>query len=97
MKVFTWKESKREKVIKKRGIDFAKITDVFDDPFAVYFEDYKHSTETERRFNIIGQTAYYGLIFAVFIYVDEYGIHFITARRAENWMVKEYEENRKRL
>lgn len=95
--MFTWKESKRAKVIKKGGIDFAEMTDVFDDPFAVYFEDYEHSTEMETRFDIIGQTVHYGLIFAVFIYADEYRIHFITARRAENWMVKEYEENRKRL
>ena len=95
--MFIWTETKREKVIKKRGIDFAEMIDVFDDPFAVYFEDYEHSTETEIRFNIIGQTARYGLIFVVFIYVGEYDIHFVTARRAENWMVKEYEENRKRL
>lgn len=95
--MFTWEESKREKVIKKSGIDFAEITDIFDDPLAVYFEDYEHSTETETRFNIIGQTAFYGLVFAVFIYADESEIHFITARRAENWMVKEYEENRKGL
>ncbi len=69
--MFTWKESKREKVIKKRGIDFAEMTDVFDDPLAVYFEDYEHSTKTEIRFDVIGQTARYGLIFAVFIYADE--------------------------
>jgi len=95
--MFVWEESKRGQVIKEHKVDFAKIGDIFDDPFAIYIEDYEHSTEIETRFNIIAITAQYGLIFAVFIYEGESGIHFITARRAENWMVKEYEENRKRL
>lgn len=95
--MFSWKELKREKVINEHKVDFSQIIDVFDDPYAVYFEDYEHSTDEETRFNIIGGSARYGLIFAVFIYTDAGGIHFITARRAENWMVREYEENRKRL
>lgn len=94
---FVWKESKRELVIKKRGIDLAKIADVFDDPFAVYFEDHEHSTDEEIRFEVIGQSAFYGLLHIVFSYPDENDIFLVTARRAENWMVKEYEENRKRL
>ncbi|MDQ3375143.1 MAG: BrnT family toxin [Acidobacteriota bacterium] len=94
---FVWKESKRELVIKKRGIDLAKITDLFDDPFAVYFEDYEHSTDEETRFEVIGQSAFYGLLHVIFSYADENDIFLVTARRAENWMVKEYEENRKRL
>jgi uncharacterized protein len=94
--MFVWDESKREKVIKEHGIDFAKIGDVFDDPFALYFEDYKHSTIDERRFQSVGQSNRYGLIVVVFTYAEE-DIRFITARPAENWMVKEYEQNRKRL
>jgi len=94
---FVWKESKRDLVIKKRGIDLAKIVDVFDDSFAVYFEDYEHSTDEEIRFEVIGQSRFYGLLHVVFSYPDENAIFLVTARRAENWMVKEYEENRKRL
>lgn len=45
----TWDEIKREKVIAEHKVDFAKIQDVFDDPFAVYFDDYEHSDETEIR------------------------------------------------
>jgi uncharacterized DUF497 family protein len=95
--MFYWDETKREKVIREHGIDFAEITDIFDDPFALYFEDFEHSTDDETRFNVIGQTDYYGLTFVVFIYIDETDIYYITARRAEKWMVKEYEKNRKRL
>ena len=95
--MFSWDETKREKVISEHNIDFAKIGDVFDDPFAVYFEDYEHSTGMETRINVIGHAAHYGLIFAVYVYEGESDIHLITARRAENWMVTRYEENRKGL
>ncbi|HEX9928778.1 MAG TPA: BrnT family toxin [Pyrinomonadaceae bacterium] len=96
-KMFVWDETKREQVIKEHGVDFAEIGDVFNDPFALYFEDYEHSSDDETRFRTVGQTVLYGLVAAVFIYTDEDKIRFITARHAENWMVKEYEKNRKRL
>jgi len=41
-KMFIWDETKREQVIKEHGVDFAKIADIFNDPFALYFEDYEH-------------------------------------------------------
>lgn len=94
---FTWDETKREKVIAEHKVDFAKIEDVFDDIFAVYIEDFAHSTDEEIRFNVIGQSISYGLVFIVFTYRGDEEIRFITARKAENWMVNEYEENRKRL
>ena len=92
---FTWHEEKAEEVRQKHAIEFAKITDVFSDPFAVEFIDEKHSTDEEIRYAIIGATVY-GLVYLVFTEVSEDELHFITARLAENWMVKEYEENRKR-
>lgn len=94
--MFVWDEAKRKRVIKEHGVDFAEIEDVFEDAFAVYFEDYEHSTKNETRFQVIGRTARYGLVTVVFVYADE-AVRYITARRAEKWMVKEYEENRKRL
>jgi len=47
--MFVWDESKRRKVIKAHKIDFDLIFDVFEDTFAIDFEDYEHSTETEIR------------------------------------------------
>jgi len=87
--MFVWDESKRQKVIEEHGVDFALIVDIFDDPFAIYRDDFGHS-ETEIRYTVVGLTVNYGLVFLVFTYVDE-KVRFITARRAENWMVKEYE------
>lgn len=85
-----WDEAKRQLVIKEHGVDFAKIEDIFDDPFGIYREDIEHS-ESETRYSVVALTAEYGLTFAVFVYTKDENIRFITARRAEKWMVKEYE------
>jgi uncharacterized DUF497 family protein len=91
---FTWNEDKARKVREEHKIDFDRIKDVFDDPFAVEFTDETHSTDEEVRFAIIGLTVEYGLIYLVFTERNETHLHFITARKAENWMVKIYEQNR---
>jgi len=92
---YTWDENKAEDVKNNHAIELAKITDIFEDPYAVEFIDESHSTEDETRYAIIGATIY-GLVYLVFTEQRENELHFITARLAENWMVKEYEENRKR-
>ncbi len=94
---FSWNEDKSRKVKAEHRIEFDKIKDVFDDPFAVEFTDEQHSTDEEIRFAIIGLTAEYGLIYLVFTEISETHLHFITARKAENWMVKDYEQNRSRI
>jgi uncharacterized DUF497 family protein len=72
-----------------------KIIDIFEDPFAIEFIDEEHSNEDKIRYAIIGLTSY-GLVYLVFTEPDENELHFITARMAENWMVKDYDRNRKR-
>lgn len=92
--MFVWDESKRRKVIREHKVDFALLIDVFDDAFGVYFEDFEHSTDMETRFNLIGFSSQYGLIYVTFIY--EYNnIRLITAWKAEKWMVAEYEQYKK--
>jgi uncharacterized DUF497 family protein len=95
--MFVWDEAKRRKVIENHKIDFALIFDVFEDAFAIDFEDYEHSTETEIRWGIIGQTARYGLIVLTYTIVEADDVRLISARKAEKWMVDKYEENRRRL
>ena len=92
----TWDENKAAEVSAQHHVDFARIIDIFSDPYAVEYEDEEHSTEDETRYAIIGLTAAYGLVFLSYTEpaVDE--IHFITARHAEKWMVDEYEENKQR-
>ncbi len=90
--MFVWDELKRRKVIKEHKVDFELIFDVFEDPFSVDFEDYEHSDNIEVRWGIIGQTAQYGLIVLFYTIVETDDVRFITARKAEKWMVKKYEE-----
>ncbi len=94
---FSWDKEKARKVKDEHKIEFDKIKDVFNDPFAVEFTDEAHSTETEIRFAIIGLTVEYGLIYLVFTENSATHLHFITARKAENWMVKDYEQNKRRI
>jgi len=92
--MITWGESKRRQVLKDHGVDIAKIEDILDDPFAFDYEDSEHS-HTENRRVIVGKTAVYGLVVMVYVVRGE-NTHCITARRAERWMMRIYEKQRKR-
>ncbi len=67
--MFVWDESKRRQVIKSHKVDFALITDIFDDPWGIYREDTEHSGN-EIRYSVIGITAEYGLTFSVFTHAE---------------------------
>jgi uncharacterized DUF497 family protein len=95
--MFIWDEAKRKKVLAEHKIDFDQIYDIFTDQFSLEFEDFQHSTESEIRYGIIGKTAKYGLIILIYTVANEEDIRFITARKAEKWMIKKYEEQRKRF
>ena len=89
--MFVWDDGKRLMVIQDHRVDLALLTDAFDDPFGVYFEDVEHSTDTEIRFNLIGVSAKYGLVYVTFTY-EEGNVRLITAWKAEKWAIKEYEQ-----
>jgi len=95
--MFVWDEDKRRRVATKHGVDFAQIVDVFEDAYAYDFDDDEHSEEDELRYGLIGRTAKYGLIFLAYSVTVDDNVRFITARRAERWMITAYEENRRRL
>lgn len=93
--MFVWNESKRKQVFKHHGVDFAEIEDVFEDAFSIDFIDEEHSINEETRYGVIGKAVVYGLVVLIYTAKDEQ-IRFVTARRAENWMVNEYEQQQKR-
>ena len=96
---FEWDEDKATAVEGEHSVKFARIIDIFSDPYAVEFIDETHSMEEETRYAIVGLTAAYGLIYLVFTENEADGdltLRFITARRPEKWMVDEYEENQRR-
>ena len=87
---FEWDEDKALKNAKKHQVSFEQAQQVFDDPRAVPFEDLEHSTHHEIRYIMIGMSSI-GLLFVSFTYLDEV-VRLISARRAEKWMVKVYED-----
>lgn len=93
--MITWDEEKREKVLRDHAIDFERLSDVFEDPNSIDIQDVEHSTDDEIRYIVIGKTARYGLVFVSYAIVEE-AYRLITARRAENWMEREYEKRRHR-
>ena len=88
---FEWDEDKALKNAKTHRVSFEHAQQVFDDPRAVPFEDLKHSTD-ETRYVMIGMSTI-GLLFVSFTYRDDI-VRLISARRAEKWMVKIYEDEK---
>ena len=80
----------------EHNINFAKITDIFEDSFSLDLIDEEHSTSGEIRFIIVGMTAQYGLVHLVYTMPDNDEIHFVTARLAGKFYVKQYEKNVRR-
>ena len=89
---FEWVDDKAQQNVNKHRISFEQAQEVFDDPRAVPFEDLEHSSHEETRYVMIGMSSI-GLLFVSFAYGDEI-VRLISARRAEKWMVKVYEDKR---
>lgn len=64
---------------------------------ALEFIDEEHSSDDELRYEIVGMTAEYGVTYLVFTEDDPNNVRFITARKAEKWMVQKYEQERRRI
>ena len=92
--MITWDEKKRRRVIKDHGVDFKKISNVFDDSFAIYSNDFDHNY-SEERWLIIAKSAEYGLVAVTYTFRNG-DTRLITARRAEKWMRRLYEQQRNR-
>ena len=89
---FEWDEDKAQRNAKKHRVSFEQAQEVFNDPRAIPFEDLQHSNDEETRYVMIGMSSI-GLLFVSFTYGDEV-VRLITARRAEKWMVKLYEDEK---
>ncbi len=90
----TWDERKRKRVIRDHGIDFGRISNIFEDPFALIEKDLHHS-DLEERWIAIAKSSEYGLLGVIYTFRNE-DIRLITARRAEKWMARLYEKQRDR-
>jgi uncharacterized DUF497 family protein len=86
---FEWDEDKALANANKHRVSFEQAQQLFNDPRAVPYEDLEHSTHDETRYVMIGMSSI-GLLFVSFTYRDKI-VRLISARRAEKWMVKVYE------
>lgn len=86
---FSWDEQKNRINIRKHGIDFNDVCEMFDDPMLVKFDD--RYTYAEERW--IGVGVMLGIV-AVVVYTEPVSdiIRIISARKATKREVKGYAE-----
>ena len=79
---FEWDENKNLINQRKHGVSFEEVKSVFEDAYAILFDDPDHS-EYEERFLIIGMTVAKGICIVSHCYrgADE-TIRIISARKA---------------
>lgn len=77
---YEWDEEKALKNIKKHGVIFSEILDVFNDPDLFEAYDYKHSHEEDRYFCI---GCLNGILIITTFYTERSGrLRLISSRRA---------------
>ena len=77
---FEWDSDKNIMNIKKHGLSFAEILEVFDDPFFQEKVDLEHSTLNETR--IIGIGNINGIIIVTTVFTERERIRIISSRLA---------------
>ena len=80
MQEFEWNKLKAESNLKKHGVSFEEAISVFDDPFAVYYDDIYHS-ENEMRYIVRGYSQLNNLLIVNFTIRNEV-IRIISSRKA---------------
>ncbi|MGA9349750.1 MAG: BrnT family toxin [Anaerolineae bacterium] len=90
---FEWDRDKAASNLKKHKVSFEEASTVFDDPFAVIFDDEDHSLEEHREI-IIGHSIKRRLLLVFFTEVAENNVvRIFSARKAIRKERKDYEEN----
>ncbi len=80
MQEFEWNKTKAESNLKKHGVGFDEAITVFDDPFAVYYDDIYHS-ENELRYIVRGYSKFNNLLIVNFT-IREEKVRIISSRKA---------------
>lgn len=89
---FEWDERKARANVVKHGVSFELAITAFDDPFALLADDAGHSTPTEQREWLIGESDR-GVLVVVFTRRDQGRVYrLISARTANRQERKQYED-----
>ena len=92
--VFDWDENKEIANIEKHDVTFQDAATVFDDDYAVYIYDKKHS-QNEERFIAIGMSEQLKILMVCHCYRnDDSLIRIISARRANKKEEAYYKEGK---
>lgn len=87
---FEWDEKKNESNRKKHGVWFEEALQVFDDPFALRFNDEGYS---EGRFILIGSSGSYRVLLVVFCEREQGEVlRIISARKGTKKEIAAYEK-----
>ncbi len=89
--VFSWDPGKAARNDKFHGVTFSEAATVFTDPLACEDTDIAHSVK-EIRYCVIGMSKKGNLLYVVFTEEQENNIRIISARKAEKYEIKRYEE-----
>lgn len=87
---FDWDESKRQSNIKKHGIDFADILNIFYEADTITIPDPRHYDE--QRYIALGIDTKTRLVVVVHVYRDEDLIRIISARLADAKEIQQFEQ-----
>ncbi len=87
--LYEWDVTKAHLNLRKHGIDFADAAAVFSDDYALTIPD--DEIESEDRYVTIGMDALGRILVVVFVWRDE-TIRIISARKAERFERRQYEE-----
>ena len=91
--IYEWNAKKAARNLRKHGVSFDEAATVFQDPFALTFDDPDHSIE-ERRFLTIGTSARQRILFVAHADRGEDRIRIISTRRATRHESHAYQERR---
>jgi uncharacterized DUF497 family protein len=89
---FEWDPVKAASNLKKHGVAFEEASTVFDDPFSITIEDDEHS-DKEERFVTLGRSDA-GRPVVVCHCDREQRIRIISARTAERYEQRQYEQHK---
>ncbi len=94
---YEWFEEKNDLNIKNhKGISFADITSVFDDPYFFEIYDQKHSKNGQDRYNGFGIVNNMFIVIQI-VYTETCRKHIISARHATSNERKEYYDRIRKL
>ena len=92
---FTWDPKKARRNLQVHGVAFKTAREVFSDPNHLTKENYFIEDQGEQRYGMIGLTLKILLLLVIFVdrsQGDLEIIHIISARKADNYERKAYED-----